>query len=219
MKTLIVVGAAAVGIALSPSANAQWGHERNRVVVSISSCASAHFIPTNNERWAYDPYCRSYFDRVSNRYYDHSNRRYHSSAPARYVRAHYPTGYRHGQVIPCPNSLPAHHVDPHRNLSGRHRANLRAVDPLKESYKRLVERENAQFEAMLDRRNKTFLARKAAETRRFKGRRRSEAEKQGFVHYWAREEQRLRAENDRLKVNHKRHVDALLRDYRNRSIR
>lgn len=57
---------------------------------------SVGFIGTTYDRWAYDPFRRSYFDRRLGRYYNHFGRSYYSVAPRRYSSPRYPRGYRRG---------------------------------------------------------------------------------------------------------------------------
>lgn len=66
------------------------------------------FVATSFDRWAWDPYCRHYYDRSCGRYWDVRVRNYCSVAPRRYSSAVYPTGHRRGHRLACPTYLPRH---------------------------------------------------------------------------------------------------------------
>lgn len=83
-------------------ANSSYGYSQSYAPLQVG------FISTSYDRWAYDPYRRSYYDRSVNRYYNSSSRNYYSASPRRYSTAHYPSGYRRGSQISCPTYLPRH---------------------------------------------------------------------------------------------------------------
>lgn len=64
------------------------------------------FVATTFDRWAWDPYCRHYFDRSCGRYWDLRARRYCTVVPRRFPTAVYPVGYRRGARLACPSNLP-----------------------------------------------------------------------------------------------------------------
>lgn len=53
--------------------------------------SSSLFIRTSNNRWGYDPHCRSYYDYTTRCYYDP------------YLRGYYPRGYRPPVIIGAPH--------------------------------------------------------------------------------------------------------------------
>lgn len=220
MKTLLTIGACALSLTFfSSCGDMSTGGGFAPGVVGPSS-ASVNLLRTNHSRWAYDPYRRSYYDQTARRYYDSSNRRYYSSTPRRYDRAYYPSGYRSGSTISCPDYLPhVSHRNSHRGhdrYDDRNSARERQNAYLKKAYKDQIERENAQFEALLKRKKDSYDRQRAADLRAFKSRPRSSAETAGFKRRAAEIERRFKNEVYQLKVEHKRHVDEHLRDYKNR---
>ena len=223
MKTLIVMGEAALCLASLPActvapAGAYSPERHSSPPAGRTTDAAVNLLHTNHERWAYDPYRRSYYDNVTHRYYDQSNRRYHSSAPTRYRQARYPSGYRRGHAITCPDHLP--YLSSSRGQGGSgHRGygHARQKESLKDAYKQTIDRENAEFEAMMDRRKATFKATMAAETRAFKSRPRTDAEKYAYKRRWAEMERQFKIESEQLKARHKAHVEDHILDYKLRT--
>lgn len=69
------------------------------------STAHVSIIRTSNSCWGYDPYRRAYYDYRCKRYYDYNRGCYHTKIPYRYSSAVYPTSYRSGRAISCPQRL------------------------------------------------------------------------------------------------------------------
>ncbi|GHC55199.1 hypothetical protein [Roseibacillus persicicus] len=68
--------------------------------------SSVGIISTSHSRWGYDPYYRSYYDYSLGQYYDLNRGRYYTSLPTRYNSPYYPSYYRRGSTLRCPNNLP-----------------------------------------------------------------------------------------------------------------
>ena len=69
------------------------------------STAHVSIIRTSNSCWGYDPYRRAYYDYRCKRYYDYNRGCYHTKIPYRYSSAVYPTSYRSGRAMSCPQRL------------------------------------------------------------------------------------------------------------------
>ncbi len=223
MKILFTLGVCALSLTFFSSCSdltTSGGYAPGAVRPSPSGI---NLLRTDSSRWSYDPYRRSYYDQTSRRYYDSSNRRYHSSTPRRYDQASYPRGYRRGSTISCPDYLPnvrsSNGRDSQRGYDyGRDREDRKKQEAayVKQAYKNKIDQENAEFDALLKRKKAAYDRQLSAEARAYKSRPRSQREAAAYKQRVGVMKRNFKNEIDRLKVQHKNHVDAHLEDYRRR---